>query len=113
MRIRKGDIVVIRRGKYRSRETGKYKTGKVLHVFTDSNRLIVEGVNMISRHTRPSQKNPKGGIVKKEAPIHRANVALFCKSCAAPSKISFKVLEESDGSKKKIRICRKCGEAIS
>ncbi|PKK84596.1 MAG: 50S ribosomal protein L24 [candidate division Zixibacteria bacterium HGW-Zixibacteria-1] len=113
MRIRKGDTVVIRRGKYRSQEAGKYKTGKVLHVFTDSDRLIVESVNMISRHTRPSQKNPKGGIVKKESPIQRANVALFCKSCAAPTKIGFKVLDESDGSKKKIRICRKCGEEIS
>ncbi len=113
MNIRKGDTVVIRRGKYRSRETGKYKTAKVLHVFPESNRLIIEGVNMISRHTRPSQKNPKGGIVKKEAPIRRDNVALFCRSCAGPTKISFKILEESDGSKKKIRICRRCGEAIS
>jgi len=113
MNIRKGDTVVIRRGKYRSREAGKHKTAKVLHVFTDSNRLIVEGVNMISRHTRPSQKNPKGGIVRKESPIRRDNVAIFCKSCSAPAKISFKVLDESDGSKRKIRICRKCGEAIS
>jgi len=111
MRIKKGDTVVIRRGKYRSREEGKYKTGKVLHVFPASNRLIVEGVNMISRHTRPSQSNPKGGIVKKEAPIHRSNVALFCKSCSAPTRISYKVLE-GDGRKEKIRLCRKCGEAI-
>jgi len=112
MNIKKGDTVVVRRGKYRSREKGKYKTGKVLHVFVHSNRLIIEGVNLISRHTRPSQKNPKGGIVKKEAPISRSNVALFCRSCSAPTKVSFKILAETDGSNKKIRLCRKCGEAI-
>jgi len=113
MNIKKGDLVIIRRGKYRSREPGKHKTGKVLHVFPKSNRLIVEGINMISRHTRPSQRNPKGGIVKKEAPIHRSKVALLCKSCSAPTKVSIKVLEESDGTKMKIRLCRKCGETIS
>lgn len=113
MNIKKGDIVVIRRGKYRSRELGKHKTGKVLHVFPKSNRLIVEGINMISRHTRPSQKSPKGGIIKKEAPIQRSNVALFCRSCSAPTKVGFKILEESDGTKTKIRLCRKCGEAMS
>ena len=112
MNIRKGDIVIIRRGKYRSREEGKYKTGKVLHVFPGTNRLIVEGINMISRHTRPTRQNPKGGIVKKEAPIHRSNVALFCKSCSAPTKVAYKVLMESDGSSRKIRLCRKCGESI-
>jgi large subunit ribosomal protein L24 len=112
MNIKKGDMVVVRRGKYRSQEPGKYKTGKVLHVFPGSNRLIIEGVNLISRHTKPSQRNPKGGIVRKEAPIHRSNVALFCRSCSAPTKVSFKVLEETVGQNRKVRFCRKCGEAI-
>lgn len=111
MRIKKNDIVVIRRGKNRG-SSDKLKTGKVLHVFPGRDRVIVEGVNMISRHTRPSQRNQKGGIVKKEAPIHRSNIALFCKSCDAPTKISFKVIDEGKGTKSKIRLCRKCGEAI-
>jgi large subunit ribosomal protein L24 len=110
MRIKKGDTVVIRRGRDRG-DADKPKTGKVLHVFPGRNRLIVEGVNLISRHTRPTQKNPKGGVVRKEAPIHRSNVALYCKSCNAATKISFKVIDE-EGRTSKIRLCRKCGEAI-
>lgn len=110
MRIKKGDTVVIRRGRDRG-SSEKQKTGKVLHVFPGRDRVIIEGVNMISRHTRPSQKNQKGGIVKKEAPIHRSNIAIYCKACSAPTKISFKIIDE-DGRKNKIRLCRKCGEAI-
>jgi len=105
MNIKKGDTVFIRRGKDRG------KTGKVLHVFTKSDRVIVEGVNLISRHSRPSRTNPKGGIVKKEAPIHRANVTFYSKSISAPTKISYKVIDE-DGKKSKIRVCRKTGEQI-
>jgi large subunit ribosomal protein L24 len=111
MNIKKDDIVIVRRGKDRG-TPDKPKTGKVLAVFPRTNRLIIEGVNIIGRHTRPSQKNPKGGIVRKEAPIHRSNVSLYCKSCSAPAKVSKKVLDESGGSRKKIRHCRKCGEEI-
>jgi len=111
MRIKKNDIVVVRRGKDRG-TSDKPKTGKVLHVFPGRDRLIIEGVNMISRHTRPSQRNQKGGIVKREAPIHRSNIALYCKSCDTPTKISFKFIDEGKGTKSKIRLCRKCGESI-
>jgi large subunit ribosomal protein L24 len=109
MNIKKGDVVVILAG--RDRGLGKQKTGKVLAVFPRSNRLIVEGINLISRHTRPTQKSPKGGIVRKEAPIHRSNVALYCKTCGTATKISQKVLSE-EGKTRKLRICRRCGEAI-
>jgi len=111
MNIKKGDVVVIRRGKDRG-TAEKPKTGKVLHVFPASDRLIVEGVNMIGRHSRPSKNNPKGGIVRKEAPIQRANVALYCRTCSAATKASYKILEESEGKKSKLRLCRKCGEAL-
>ena len=111
MRIKKGDIVVIRRGKDRG-TPDKPKTGKVLHVFPKTNRLIVEGVNLISRHTKPTQNNPQGGIIRKEAPISRANVALYCKTCSAPTKVSYKVISEPGRPNVKIRICRKCGESI-
>ncbi len=105
MNIKKGDTVYIRRGKDRG------KTGKVLYVFTKSNRVIVEGINLISRHSRPSQTNPKGGIIKKEAPIHRSNVAFYSKTISAATKISYKVIDEG-GKRTKIRICRKTGEQI-
>jgi large subunit ribosomal protein L24 len=111
MNIKKGDLVVIRRGKDRG-SPDKPRTGKVLHVFPRNNSLIVEGVNLISRHTRPSKRNPKGGIVRKEAPINRSKVALFCKECSASAKIGYRMLSASEGSEKKMRICRRCGEAI-
>ena len=111
MNIKKDDIVVIRRGKDRG-TPDKIKTGKVLAVFPNTNRLIIEGVNMIARHTKPTQRNSKGGIVRKEGTIHRSNVALYCKSCSAATKVSQKVLIESGGVRKKIRHCRRCGEAI-
>ncbi len=110
MSIKKGDIVAVLSGRDRA-AGGKYKTGKVLAVFPEKNRLIVEGIHMITKNARPTQKSPKGGIVTMEASIHRSNVALYCKSCSAPTKTSFKVLEDS-GKNKKLRICRKCGEAI-
>ena len=69
-RIKKNDLVVVISGS----DTGK--SGRVLRVFPDKGRIVVEGVNMIKRHTRPSQKNPKGGILAKEAPIHISNVKL-------------------------------------
>jgi large subunit ribosomal protein L24 len=111
MNIKKDDVVVVRRGKDRG-TPDKPKTGKVLHVFPGTNRLIIEGVNIISRHSRPTRRNPKGGIIRKEGPIHRSNVALFCKSCSGPAKISYKVVQETGGTRKKVRYCRKCGEAI-
>ena len=111
MNIKKGDTVVILAGRDRG-DAGKPKTGKVLAVFPKENRLLVEGVNMIARHTRPTQRNQKGGIIKKESTIHRSNVAIYCKTCAGPSKVSYKMLDEKDKKEKKLRICRKCGEAI-
>jgi len=69
-RIKKGDVVVVLAG------SDKGKSGRVLRVYPSKDRLVVEGVNMIKRHTRPTQRNPKGGIVAKEAAIHVSNVKL-------------------------------------
>lgn len=68
--IKKGDTVRVLSGQYRG------KTGRVLRVIPKKSRVVVEGVNMIHRHTRPTQRNPKGGIIEKEAPIHMSNVRL-------------------------------------
>lgn len=68
--IKKGDTVRVLAGQYRG------KTGRVLRVIPKKSRVVVEGVNMIHRHTRPTQRNPKGGIIEKEAPIHISNVRL-------------------------------------
>jgi large subunit ribosomal protein L24 len=107
MKIKKGDTVRIISG------DDKDKTGKVLKVFSDKNRVIVEGVNFIKRHTRQTQKAQKGGIIEKEAPVHVSNLMLYCPKCSTPTKIAFRVLEGQEGGKTgKVRICRKCGEIV-
>ena len=105
MKIKKGDTVFIRTG------TDKGKTGRVLFVNKDKTTMVVEGVNMKKRHQRPSQKNPKGGVITIEGPINASNVALYSSTLGGPTKISGKVIEEG-GKKKRIRICRKTGEQI-
>src|SRR5689334_25401336 len=97
--IRKNDNVLVITGKDRG------KRGRVLRVLPDKNRLIVEGVNMIKRHTRPNpQRNIKGGIVEREAALHASNVQLVCPECGKMTRIGRKVL----GDGRKVRICRKC-----
>jgi large subunit ribosomal protein L24 len=101
--IKKNDEVYILRGKDRG------KTGRVLIVDPGKNRIVVEGVQMIKRHTRPNpQRNIKGGIVEKEASIHISNVALVCKNCKKHTRIGKSVL--SDG--RRVRSCKKCGNTI-
>lgn len=107
MRIKKGDSVLVIAGDDRG------KIAKVLRVFPDKNRAIVEGVNFIKRHTRQTRKAQKGGIIEKEGPVNLSNLLVFCPKCSSPTKVSFRVLEGEAGEKSsKVRICRKCGEII-
>ena len=97
--LRKNDNGLVITGKDRG------KRGRVLKVIPERNRLIVEGVNMIKRHTRPNpQRNIKGGIVEREASLHASNVQLVCPECGKMTRIGHKLL--ADG--RKVRICRKC-----
>jgi large subunit ribosomal protein L24 len=82
------------------------KKGKVLSVDRVKGRVVVEGVNIVKRHTKPSQARPQGGILPKEAPVDSSNVMIYCDKCKAPVRINKKLL--ADG--KKVRICNKCGE---
>jgi len=100
VRIKKGDTVQVISGNERG------KTGKVLMVSPESNRVIVEGVNFVKRHTKPSQQNPQGGIVEKEAPIHISNVMLMVGGQRTRS--GWRFLETG----RKIRVSRKTGEDI-
>jgi large subunit ribosomal protein L24 len=97
--IRKNDNVLVITGKDRG------KRGRVLRVDPDKNRLIVEGVNMIKRHTRPNpQRNIKGGVVEREASVNASNVQLVCPECGKQTRIGRRIL----GDGRKVRICRKC-----
>ena len=98
-RLRKNDLVVVVSGK----DAGKQ--GKVLKVIPEKNRVIVQGVGFIRRHTRPNpQRNIKGGIAEREAPIHASNVMVVCGECGERTRIGAKKL----GDGRKARICRKC-----
>ena len=100
-KIRKGDKVVVRTGK------DKGKTGEVLRVLREEARVLVQGVNMVKRHSRPAPGNP-GGIIDKEAPIHISNVALTDPKTGKPTRVGFKIL---DGGRK-VRIARGSGDVI-
>jgi large subunit ribosomal protein L24 len=99
--IRTGDKVKVIAGK------DKGKEAKVLATLPYKQRLIVERVNMMKKATRPSQRNPKGGILEIEAPIHVSNVMLVCPSCSQPTRIGRK---REDGTR--VRVCKKCGNDI-
>ena len=97
--IRRNDSVVVITGKDRG------KRGRVLKVDAAKNRLIVEGVNFIKRHTKPNpQRQVKGGVVEREASLHASNVQMVCPDCGKPTRLGRKIL----GDGRKVRICRKC-----
>ncbi|HFC47034.1 MAG TPA: 50S ribosomal protein L24 [Dissulfuribacter thermophilus] len=100
-KIRKNDRVQVITGKDRG------KVGKVLRVIPRKSRAIVEGVNIVKKHQKPTPGS-QGGIIEKEASIHISNLMLICPKCTDPVRVGFKILE--DGSK--VRICKKCGEVI-
>jgi len=100
--VRKGDTALVITGKNAG------KKGKVLSVIPDKSRVIIEGVNVIKRHSRPTQKVPQGGILQREAPVHSSNVMLFCNKCNSPTRVGKNILENGE----KVRICKKCGESI-
>jgi large subunit ribosomal protein L24 len=120
--IRKGDQVVVTAGK------DKGQQGKVLRVLTAKSRVVVEGVNIVKRHTKPTTKSPQGGIVDKNAALHVSNVMIYCPKCSAGSRIGKQFVGASgekfdkreaavaslggEGKPGKIRVCKRCGEGL-
>jgi len=102
MKIRKEDTVVIIAGKDRG------KKGKVRRALLNEDRVIVEGLNMIKRHSRARKAARQAGIIELEAPIHVSNVMLVCGKCGKPTRVSFRFLDDG----KKVRICNSCREVI-
>jgi len=102
MKIRKNDTVIVTAGKDRG------KKGKVRRVFPNEDRVVVEGLNMIKRHSRARRATRQAGIIELEAPLHVSNVMLLCDKCGKPTRVSFRFL--TDG--KRVRICNSCREVI-
>ena len=100
--IQKDDKVRVLVGK------DKGKIGKVLKILNKKQRIIVEKINIIKRHSKPSESNRQGGIIEQEAGIHLSNVALICNKCFKPIRIKFQTLDDG----KKVRVCRRCDEII-
>lgn len=100
--IKKDDAVVVLTGK------DKGKKGKVLSVMPKSSKIIIEGINMVSRHTKPRKQGEEGGIIRKEAPLYACKVMRVCPKCDKPTRPAHKIL--ADG--KKVRVCKKCGAEI-
>ncbi len=102
LNVKKGDTVIITSGK------DKGKKGKIMTALPEEGRVIVEGVNVVKKHTKPTQKVMQGGIVSKEAPVSCSNVMLVCNRCGKPSRIGKKVLEDGQ----RVRVCKKCDEVV-
>jgi large subunit ribosomal protein L24 len=99
LRVRRNDTVVVLTGK------SKGRTGRVLRVYPAKGRAIVEGVNFVRKHTKANpQKNIKGGILEREAPVDASNLMIICGECGKPSRVGHKLLDDG----KKVRTCRRC-----
>ena len=102
MKIRKNDTVLVITGK------NKGKKGKVRFAYPKEQRILVEGINFIKRHTRAREQVRQAGIIEREAPIRVSNVMLLCARCNHPARVGYRLLEDG----KRVRTCRSCGEVI-
>ncbi len=102
LKVKKGDTVLILAGK------DKGQKGKVLQAMPREGRILVEGINMVKRHTKPTRQRMQGGIVNKESPVRASNVMVVCPRCKKPSRMGRSRLPESRGG----RVCKKCSEVI-
>jgi large subunit ribosomal protein L24 len=102
-RLRKNDLVQVMTGEF------KGKTGKIIKVFPEKSRALVEGLNIVKRHTKPNRKNQQGGIVQKEAPLRLSNLMLVCPKTGKPTRTGVSVLEDG----KRVRFSKKAKETIA
>ncbi len=107
MKIRKNDNIIVIAG------NSKGSTGKVLKVFPKQNRVIIEGVNLRKKHTKPNQDNPQGGILEKEAPINASNVMIVDPKSNEATRVGSKIIiDDKSGKKKIVRVSKKSGEML-
>ncbi|MEW6585652.1 MAG: 50S ribosomal protein L24 [Nitrospirota bacterium] len=100
--VKKNDTVVVTAGKEKS------KRGRVLSVFPAKEQVLVEKINVVKKHMKPSRKYTQGGIVEREAPLHVSNVMIVCPKCNKPTRIGNTILQTG----KKVRMCKKCREVM-
>ena len=108
--VKTGDSVVLLTGKYEEKrdKSGKPRIGKVIEVSPKEGKVIVQGMNIVTKHVKPRKMGEPGGIIKAESAIYASKVQILCSRCGKPTRIGHKIL--GDGTKE--RICRKCGESL-
>ncbi len=102
MHVKKGDLVKVLAGK------DKGKQGKIIRSIPKEDRVVIEKINLMKKHQKPTQQYPQGGIISMEAPVHVSNVMVICPSCKKPTRVGHKFLDNG----KKVRECKHCGAAI-
>lgn len=115
LHIKTGDTVIVMRGKEAPYfQDGKkvYTKGRVIKMLPKEGRAIVEGVNMVKKHSRPTQANPQGGIIEKEAPINVSNLMIEDPKTKEPSRVGYKFIEGKNGEQRKVRFAKKSGEIL-
>ena len=107
--VKTGDTVILLTGKYEDKyeKNGDRNTGKVAQVSPKEGKVIVEGINVITKHVKPTRVGQQGGIVKTEAPVYASKVQLVCPKCGKPTRVGHVI--EGD---KKLRVCKKCGKSF-
>ena len=103
IKIRRSDMVKVLTGR------DKGKTGKVLCVYPDKNKALVEGINFVKRHTKQTRQDQKGGILQKESLIHISNLMLVCKHCNKPTRLKVKIMDDRAS---RVRVCTECNEVL-
>jgi len=121
LHVKKGDKVILLTGKYKDKfevkneekaeKAPKRKVGTVVAVSPKEGKVIVEGINMVTKHVKPRRAGDQGGIVKAEAPIYACKVMAVCPSCKEPTRPAYKFVEGKDGKQEKQRVCKKCGKS--
>ena len=108
--VKTGDTVILLTGKYEDKydKNGDRKTGKVAEVSPKEGKVIVEGINVITKHVKPTRMGQQGGIVKTEAPVYASKVQLVCPKCGKPTRVGHTFDEKG----KKFRVCKKCGKSF-
>ena len=108
--VKTGDTIILLTGKYEDKFTSKgdRKTGKVVEVSPKEDKVIVEGINIITKHVKPTRMGEKGGIIKTEAPVYASKVQLVCPKCGKPTRVG----HTFDDNGKKLRVCKKCGKSF-
>jgi large subunit ribosomal protein L24 len=115
LHIKTGDTVIVMRGKeapYFQNGKKMYTKGRVIKMLPKEGRAIVEGVNMVKKHSRPTQANSQGGIIEKEAPIDISNLMIEDPKTKGPSRIGYKFIDSKNGEQKKVRFSKKSGEIL-